>query len=134
VFTRDNQDMDRRLRADVPEGHGRVVLVNNVSLDIAFDNAAEKTLVHCTPFRRTPVRLRMDLDSTEKPLSSPLVILSPSPSVILSEAKNLVFSKTWTLHFVQGDIHGPFFSGINLTVCPLPHLLPRDNRQESFRR
>ena len=86
MFTRDDQDMDRRLGVDVPKGHNGLVLVDDVPFNIAFDDAAEKTVAHRTPFRRTPVRLRMDLDSAENPLSSPLVILS--------KAKNLVFSKT----------------------------------------
>ena len=109
MFTRDDQDMDRRLGVDVPKGHNGLVLVDDVPFNIAFDDAAEKTIAHRTPFRRTPVRLRMDLDSAENPLSSPLVILSPSLSVMLSEAKhltfrsrvnsakNLVFSKTRSL-------------------------------------
>ena len=86
VFARDDQDMNRRLGVDVPKRDDELVLVNDIPFDISFDNAAKKTFVHFTPFRRTPVRLRMDLDSAENPLSSPLVILS--------KAKNLVFSKT----------------------------------------
>jgi len=106
VFARDDQDMNRCLGVGVPKRDDELVLVNDIPFDISFDNATKKTFVHFTPFRRTPVRLRMDLDSAENPLASPLVILSPSLSVILSgakdldltlrtgSAKNLVFSKT----------------------------------------
>ena len=46
VFTRDDQDMDRRLGVDVPKGHNGLVLVDDIPFDIAFDDAAEKTTVH----------------------------------------------------------------------------------------
>jgi len=46
VFTRDNQDVNRSLWVDVPEGHDRLVLVDDVPLDVSLDNATKKTFAH----------------------------------------------------------------------------------------
>jgi hypothetical protein len=38
--------MDRRLGPDIPEGDYGFVSINDISLDVAFDNATEKTITH----------------------------------------------------------------------------------------
>src|SRR3990170_172791 len=46
---RDDENMDGRLRIDVLEGNHRVILVNDISFDLALDNAAKKTIAHGLP-------------------------------------------------------------------------------------
>jgi hypothetical protein len=41
-----DQNMDRRLRIDVPERNHRTVLVYDVSLNFSVDDAAKKTRIH----------------------------------------------------------------------------------------
>lgn len=48
VLARNNQEMDRGLGVDIPKGHNRVVLIDDVSFNIAFDDAAKKTVAHFT--------------------------------------------------------------------------------------
>lgn len=44
MLARNDQDMDRCLGTDVPEGNYRLVSVNNVTLNPAFNDATEKTI------------------------------------------------------------------------------------------
>jgi hypothetical protein len=46
VLARNNQDMDRRSRADVLKGDHRIVLVNDLSFDFTFSDPAEKAVGH----------------------------------------------------------------------------------------
>src|SRR5258706_7147179 len=46
VLHRHDQDMDRRLGPDVLEGDDRVVAIDDVALDLPFDDAAKKTVAH----------------------------------------------------------------------------------------
>ena len=46
MLARHNQDMDRRLRTDVPEGDDSIISINHMTLNSVFNNAAEKTIVH----------------------------------------------------------------------------------------
>src|SRR3990172_3088974 len=46
---RDDENMDGRLRIDVLEGNHRVILVNDISFDLALDDATEKTIAHRLP-------------------------------------------------------------------------------------
>src|SRR5262245_29161057 len=54
VATRNNQDVQRRLRVDVPDGDELVVLVDKASRDLSRDDLAEKTVAHT--LRITAVR------------------------------------------------------------------------------
>ena len=44
VFARHDEKMNRRFGTDVLEGHHRVILVNDVSFNLAFDDGAEETI------------------------------------------------------------------------------------------
>jgi hypothetical protein len=46
MLARDDQDMDWGLWVDILKGHNRTVLIDDISLDITFDNAAKKTFTH----------------------------------------------------------------------------------------
>ena len=46
VATRDDEQMDRRLRVDVLERDNRVVLLHDVARTLARDDAAEQAVVH----------------------------------------------------------------------------------------
>lgn len=48
VFARHDQEMNRRLRIDVLKSHNGVILIDNVSFDLAFNDAAKKTVAHGT--------------------------------------------------------------------------------------
>ena len=44
MLARDNQNMNRRLRIDVLEGHHGVIFVEHITLNLFLDNAAEQTI------------------------------------------------------------------------------------------
>jgi hypothetical protein len=46
MFTRDNQDMDRRLGTDIPKSDDGLIAVNNIPFNSALNNATEKTITH----------------------------------------------------------------------------------------
>lgn len=46
VLAGNDQKVNRRLRINVPEGHQRFVLVNDIAFDLTFDNATKKTITH----------------------------------------------------------------------------------------
>jgi hypothetical protein len=46
MLARNDQDMDRRLRTNVPEGDYGFVSVNDIPFNSAFNNATEKTITH----------------------------------------------------------------------------------------
>lgn len=46
MFTRDNENMNRRSWPDVLESHDRVVLINNLSFGLAIDDVAKKAVPH----------------------------------------------------------------------------------------
>jgi hypothetical protein len=52
VLARNDQDMDRRLWTDVPEGDYGLVAVNDIAFNSTLDNATEKTITHHYPLRR----------------------------------------------------------------------------------
>src|SRR5215510_15243337 len=49
MLTRHNQDMDRRPGTDVSECNYRFISVNHIAFNLAFNNAAEKTIAHQLP-------------------------------------------------------------------------------------
>jgi hypothetical protein len=55
MLARYDQDMDRRSRTDVLEGNYGFVPVNNITFNLAFNNATEKTIAHQLSFS-TPLR------------------------------------------------------------------------------
>jgi hypothetical protein len=57
VFARHDQEMNRRLRIDVLKSHNGVILIDNVSFDLAFNDAAKKTVAHRTHLPITEFRL-----------------------------------------------------------------------------
>jgi hypothetical protein len=46
MLTRNDQDMDWRLVTDISEGNYRLVSVNNVTLNSAFNDTTEETIAH----------------------------------------------------------------------------------------
>jgi hypothetical protein len=54
VFARDDQDMDWGLGVDILKGDDRTVPIDDISLDITFDNAAKKTFTHLVTSFESP--------------------------------------------------------------------------------
>ena len=46
MFARHDQEMDGRPRIDVPESDYTAVLIDEIALNLAFDNPAEQAVVH----------------------------------------------------------------------------------------
>ena len=46
VHDRHDENVDRRLRSDIPKGDDAVVAVDDIAFDLALDNAAKKTIRH----------------------------------------------------------------------------------------